>query len=127
MKWESMLSIGRNGESMKNRICLAVVKLFLSFGRNVARWMFMPSVTCPRMDQSSEVVQRMKGLGMFVRCICFKNIGNKYGKRRNISPRNKKWHLERYEVVVSGTDSRYLYVVWKNAFFLARLLIPNNI
>ena len=79
------------------------------------------------MDKSSEVVQRMKGLGMFVRCNCSRNIGNKYEKRRNIFPRNKKWHLERYEVVVGGTGSRYLHVVWKNAFFLARLLIPNDV
>ena len=79
------------------------------------------------MDKSSEVIQRMKGLGMFVRCNCSRNIGNKYGKRRNIFPRNKKWHLERCEVVVGGTGSKYLHVVWKNAFFLARLLIPNDI
>ena len=43
-----------------------------------------------------EAVQRSKGLGRSVRWIGSKDMGSKCEERRNVCPRNGKWHLQRW-------------------------------
>ena len=93
MKWESMLGIGRNCESMKNRICLVVVKLFFL----LAEYSQMDVDAQRHLPTDGPIVRscsKNEGSWIVFRCNCSRNIGNKYGERRNIFPRNKNGTLK---------------------------------